>query len=660
MAHIEDFDYMDKENILGDEELQQDIVWYLQEKYNNSFTYVEEKRRNFHNRQLMLSDPSRALNTDYVKVYSALQMRKSFIATFMDDDIQVEFEWRTYADDERAYKLQLAASYDKEAMEKRKKDFMHYTHIFDYGTGIRVLEWYDEVKKCPEYKNVDPMGWLPDPSGSSVWVFEYHMFEGINTIQNLKNINKWITDIYFNIDQISEESLIDTYNEWYREQERERRLLTSYVDFRKEINLLDVFIEIYGHKYLITLANNRQLIIRFERIQAVTSEEKKNPSLIPFPINITTIFPIKEDPFGFAPLEGIIDKQNAQNRLLNLAIIQEQEKVFQKFLVDTNMMPNLDVLAQQNTNGHMYIPVVNIPRESMKGVWGAVSPLNEGNWADPNKLNLSDRMDLLMQEQTGFTDQNRGLVTPDQTLWQARIQQQNSNLQFSLDASQLHLWERDFWLNIWYRTQKQYISDTNKKIFRIGTQLASVKLEITTTDFLSWIDPDIKVESKRSKMDKWQRRLTVMNAERPLIQQDPSIPQVSKNIYRREKMKLEGHSREFIMATIPLTKDERRAKQYLEIINEWIDVRWLFQKWMDLDTYWIYLSQAQENDVKEKVLNQLQKRMTEQEKQPQWQPAEGWQPAPGQSAVGNAIASQQNSALISQWAQQEQAILQWV
>ena len=76
---------------------------------------------------------------------------------------------------------------------------------------------------------------------------------------------------------------------------------------------------------------------------------------------------------------------------------------------------------------------------------------------------------------------------------------------------------------------------------------------------MSGIDPDVKVISRKAKKAKDDKLLAHMAAERPMIIQNPNIPQVSKNIFKRKMDQLKGMSREQAYLNTPLTADERRA-----------------------------------------------------------------------------------------------------
>ena len=75
---------------------------------------------------------------------------------------------------------------------------------------------------------------------------------------------------------------------------------------------------IKGKKYLVTLANDDSLLIRFEEIKPVYEEEKKNPNLIKFPVIVNHYEPFKWDPFGISVPDLLEDKQRIEQLFLNL------------------------------------------------------------------------------------------------------------------------------------------------------------------------------------------------------------------------------------------------------------------------------------------------------------------------------------------------------
>jgi hypothetical protein len=102
-----------------------------------------------------------------------------------------------------------------------------------------------------------------------------------------------------------------------------------------------------------------------------------------------------------------------------------------------------------------------------------------------------------------------------------------------------------------------------------------------------------------------------MAAERPMIVQDPNVPQVSKNIYKRKMDQLAGLSNAMVLLRTPLTTDEQRAMDYLNMVNAGERPKNLFKPGMDYWTYWVYLSRAEASKVKTDIMTQLSNAMME-------------------------------------------------
>lgn len=643
-------DRITEEQVRRSKNLQSQLLWLIANRYNNSWTFVQPKREAFRRRQLLLTKPW-TFQTDYIKIYTALQQRKAFIATYKAEEFAANFVWREIGDDVRAAKLNMTASYDAEAMWKDNKDYFRLSNLHDYWVGIRISTWRDANKKVMKYDVVNPEYWMPDPLGNSVDNnFEYHMFLMQSTLDSLHNVNHGTPWTYFNLDKVATTALADDMD-WREYQKQAERLLSREEDWTRLVWLLNTYIEINWRKYLITTSNSRWLIIRFKEIEPQTTEERKNPSLVPFPVNITNVIPLQEDPFWIAPLELIIDKQWAQNRLMNLAIIQEQQNTFKRYLVDTDIISNVNMLWTRTDKGPIYIPA-----STSKPAWigGWITEIPDHQTADASKVNLADKIDMLIQEQTGFTDLNRWIGSPNMTATEAKIQTVNSNLQFQLDATRIAMWERDFRLNMRYREIQIHLTATNKKIFRIQSGLIGRTVELTRNDLLSWIDPDVKIISKRKIKDDNRETFAAMQANLPLVLQNPAIPVVSKNIYTRKLQEMSGMDKEMVMIYTPLSADEHRALAYVDMINNNIMPENLFRPWMDLLTYWIYFNQAEDTETKDKVLGVLEQAMAEE-----WLSSPQMPQEQGQlQGTANSMASQQTSALIAQ--QKQQAQQQWI
>jgi len=88
-----------------------------------------------------------------------------------------------------------------------------------------------------------------------------------------------------------------------------------------------------------------------------------------------------------------------------------------------------------------------------------------------------------------------------------------------------------------------------------------------------------------------------------LFLQDPAIPEVSKNICKRMLLRCNGKTPNEINIIIPLTQNERKAYQYLGMVNADIMPENLFNNPAEsYPTFWTYLQKADNNKTKELVL----------------------------------------------------------
>jgi hypothetical protein len=97
-----------------------------------------------------------------------------------------------------------------------------------------------------------------------------------------------------------------------------------------------------------------------------------------------------------------------------------------------------------------------------------------------------------------------------------------------------------------------------------------------------------------------------------LFLQDPTIPEVSKLIAKRMLLKCNGKTANEINVLIPYTNAERKALDYLTIVNLGKVPESIFKSPPEyLPTYWIYLQKAENGEAKEVVLSALQQALVE-------------------------------------------------
>ncbi|OQY39780.1 MAG: hypothetical protein B6229_03065 [Spirochaetaceae bacterium 4572_7] len=103
-----------------------------------------------------------------------------------------------------------------------------------------------------------------------------------------------------------------------------------------------------------------------------------------------------------------------------------------------------------------------------------------------------------------------------------------------------------------------------------------------------------------------------MNAMLPIITQDATIPEVSKSFAKRYTYRLNGMTPNQVNVLVPISPAERKAKQFMNMLNLNIIPKSLFaDPNTDYQTYWVYFNKAQNTDAKIKTLQVLEKAMIE-------------------------------------------------
>lgn len=594
------------DNLLIDSVLSKKILWKIETWYLESDQFMSKKRALFKYWYSKFTNPAET-ETQKIKINMLYQHLKAFISTYYEDWLSVSMLGREFLDDDFAYMLETCAKNDYTVMNKKQKDFFNIMNIGFYWASLAVKDTYDSLNNVIKYDVISPEYWLPDPNGNIMRWFKYHMFEFTISKTELENINKnsvgWL--IYHNTDKYN---LVTDWAKQTKDNKKKSRALWTWTVDDEEYSGTRVFLERDGRKYVCDVFNNRTLLGRREEIKPVDDSERKNPSLVPFPVEVYNAFPLENDPCGIWLAELILDFQNAKNRLMNLDLRKEEWNAWFKILLaDISKIQDIELLAERPIDWPIIVPF-NGDLWPLNG--NVVQPVMDWIQSSPSTLNLASILDMEAQSQSWQTSQNRWLpFWPETTLWQAKIQQVNSNLLFSLDSECISRGEVNFWKNIWLRWLKEFLPQNEKKYARIWNGIASNEAMITGKDLLEHNDPDIVVESKKSAQEKNKQKLDYMMAREAVIMQNPAIPAVSKLFYQRDMEKYRWIPREEIYLKFPRTSDENRAIRYIKQINAWVMPEALFYSWMDLWTYYIYLQKCTNNDIKKKVLATIEEMM---------------------------------------------------
>lgn len=615
-----------------------EMLTQIQHEIEYGLSAVEQKREIFRERLHKYIEPSK--EEDKISDNTLYATTQLFCAVNYEDKLSAMFVPRRFWSEEYAENVTDLAKYDEDEMNLWPINFQKYWDMFMFGVWIRVLSWWDDVKKCPKRTIKDPLSWIPDPYGNHIDKFRFHYFEE-QLLKDEMTEERWF--IKSEVEQIGYEENPETRNtiNFKNQNQGLNNVSEEQLTENRLCNIYNGFTYYDGKRYLVTVDESKKLLLRFQEIKPVKKEEKENPELIEVPVVISWFSPYRWDPFGVSWADLVEDKQTANQILKNLRLIDAKFLTFwQTNLYDPRAIKNRNDLTKPSVNtkwisfdSTSWVPISNavypVPRQSiMNDSFNVSSELR-------NDIQLATWMD------------NRTLWVPGDkttTLWEAQQIQANANVRLWLNVEINNWAEKQFW-KIWYRTYQEYFDYADTKLVRIANGFWISNIEFRRDDFIGWEDLDIVIESRKYVEQLREKQKISFMAKLPLLLQDPNIPTISKKIALRYSLKLDWMQKDYINVMVPPTTDELSAQQKISLINNEDNDGALIDN-MDEDhyTYLILFEKARENSVKQKAIeNRKQAIMMSWQnialEQEWW--AVGWQ--------ANAMAAQMWSAAIQQW-----------
>lgn len=91
--------------------------------------------------------------------------------------------------------------------------------------------------------------------------------------------------------------------------------------------------------------------MKVQEVLPVYKEEKENPEIIPFPVNLKYFFPEVGNPYGISLVDLIMDKHKYKNVLANLMFLKEKDVALgDDVIFDTNIIKNPNDLVRPTMN----------------------------------------------------------------------------------------------------------------------------------------------------------------------------------------------------------------------------------------------------------------------------------------------------------------------
>jgi hypothetical protein len=549
---------------------EENVLSQVISEYQASYDWVNAKRDLFRSREDLYMNNNDQENKVYVRlVFSTEQTLK---ALYSQNEIWVEFVGRRIGTESAALNRQNLAKFDFEEMDLwAKKDQVH-DDKFHYGVGIEITDWRDPVRKCPKVIVVDPRCWIPDIYADVNRGFAYHGFELAMTKYDF-DPKAW----YFNIDSARTDAeqklqdLIELEMEKWMSAEQARnyieqdssRWLWNKTDIEWDNAVYSVYrhmTTLNGRKYIVELANNMSLLIRCQEIKPVREEEKKDPSLVQFPVVVRNWIEKRWDPFGVSVPDILEDKQRMMQLFLNLNRIKaEHEAWWDIFFYDPNVVKNIDSLKIPSTNWPKYVkadlrngtPMMEAPRSAIKQ-----DALNM-----PSILQNQGSIDIWMDARTMWSSPDSSMSATENV----RVQN-NANLRLLLGMKVNNRAEKKFRDLLRLRPYQQYFKRNDKKNIYINSWVGITPQIIQQKDFDSSNDIDIKIISKSEAQEDSNTKLV---KALPLMNFVLSRPwsKYGKDAMLRDVFVWSGLEKERVNVYVDPSPEELQAKEDLELIN---------------------------------------------------------------------------------------------
>jgi len=561
-------------------------------------------------------------------LYTSMQ---AWMATTTSDQKSVTWLGRQWMDEDIAENLNNMAKYDWEEMNMPEHEIKRRWHEWMFWVSILVKDKWSKTN-CPTWSVKDPLSWFPDKKW---WLttrnFRFMYFESEVPSYSLKE-----KDGYFNIDIAKESTKSDITIQNDIAYAKPRNLQTSVADAlydgNENVSIIEGYTRIDGVPYLVSLANDCSVIIRCEKLKAVTKAEKEDETLIEFPVILRYISPIPNDPFGISLADLVEDSQMAMTILKNLKLIREKDLALgDTMLVSKKVKNRTDLLKAPSLTQRRFVPVDS---DDVNGLI-ATLPKSQGS---SDYYNFEQQLRWDAQLATGISNVQAG-VTEDTKRTASEIQaaQRNANARFLLWFQIALVADKDFW-KLWYRCYQEYMSETDKKFVRLTRWLTPTQTTLQRKDIATIEDPDVVLDSEENIKRIHNDIRDAWMASYNFYMQDTTIPEIAKALFKRKYYQIVLKiSKEEAYQKIPPSASELTAWEDVKAINKWEMI--YPEEWDDNYTFLMIYQSAE--DSKEKWASIEMRKLAIIMKQVQASAEQG-------SQTGNQVQAQVQNNMMTQ------------
>lgn len=616
-----------------------EVVRQVNDEYDFSYNKIRTKRDMLSARYKLYSNIS---DIDDRKIYSRMiySIAQMIISINLMDKKLVKFIGRNLWDDEIGSNIESLADFDFEEMWL---DELKEQRLFDWlimWVWIYMSDGFDYIRTVPRIKVVEPTAWIPDAAYDVNYWHRYQWFETEVTKDQL--INDWT---YFDVNWIKPTDIakVEAFIEEQMSQGKSMDQLMNtnivkwsrYLTYNSTDTVDNSVYTVYEHftiikwvKYRVTMANERWLIIRCNEIKPVRKEEKKNKSLVPYPIVSENFSRLRHDPFGISLCDLLEDKQRGKQLFLNLnRLMAEANARWEPMFVDNSI--DINKLTKRSA-ARKYISF------DMKKLWWQPAftlertPVSNDAYQMPNILEQEWFQDVWYDEASLWVAWDTSKTATENV----RVQG-NSNLRALLNSKRVIRAEKKLRDILWYRVYQEFMPSSSKKYAMVTSWFWQSPVSFKRDDFITLNNLDVRIvsESEDNKRLEEQRNMIVPNLSMLMSISSDQSDYAKKYVARMAYRSLWFTHEESVFAT-GVSEDEKKAKNFKELLLRWEDVPPIRDLSEDHDTYIAVYSSVPSNPARDRAIEARYRAKSVVWKQPEQPPQQN------QSAANQMTANE--------------------
>ena len=581
---------------------------------------------------------------DTVKSKSLYTYRNLFISSLYKNRPLVRFQGRKRWDAEYAKTWNHLLEFDYEELEEDTISYKKIEDEVDCWIYLAVDEWWDKVTESPKKKLYSPLCWIPDPYFDIVKWFNFHWFELVLTEEELSDLYK--NTEYMLTDKELEELKKNLKNDYTAK-------LCAWADWYwidwifptvssplKCYSVYRHFTKFNNRRYLTEWANDRTLLIRCEEIEAVRSEEKKDPTTIPCPVVHSWLLPKKWDPYWLCVWDLAKDNQDSEEKIMNLLIDKVHEETFSWITVYNSDVVDWKELAHRKLWKRKYVPSKwNLEnRKVIENVNTQTS--GTGDW-----YNLKNMIDQKTTKEIWFDEQSIGVYARTITATQSQLLQANQNVRLSTIFKIFLRWEKRYWDVLWYRSYQKNFKMKSEKNIVLNNWLWNV------TYTIMWKDLDTKRDLHMTLVTELDRREQEESNKAAYMASYQPLMEVANPFWKiqltRDYAQVMWMNDELVNSIFDYPEEYDKAMMDLELLNNNEDVAKITNMWENHKIYIQVYQQALDTKAKARAIMKRKQALilsgqANQNAMMQWMMPQ-WNNASTNQLVSNYI-SQENQA----------------